>query len=289
MDPERGGPRSGRRRDGEALIAGVPMPSGEALLRNPLKDLLARGEIAASMTVRLVADPSIALLARSAGFDTIYVDLEHGPFGIETAARLCVAAQQAGLAPLVRVPSHGGEWIARVLDGGAMGVIVPHVDTPDEARAVVAAAKYPPFTSDKPKTCPNMFARIKGDNANIMIGKFKEKCPKGFSKIALVIDQSDDYHFLRQDNGGYWSQKSGARPVTNLDANDHKIWDPQLCDLNFSRKEGVLDYDVFCGYMCVPREKPLFMRISGGGSSSRAGPASSRARPFRTARTRGRS
>ena len=121
------------------------MPSGEALLRNPLKDRLARGEIAASMTVRLVADPSIALLARSAGFDTIYVDLEHGPFGIETAARLCVAAQQASLAPLVRVPSHGGEWIARVLDGGAMGVIVPHVDTPEEARAAVAAAKYPPL------------------------------------------------------------------------------------------------------------------------------------------------
>ena len=70
MDPERGGPRPGRRRDGEALIAVTPMPSGEALLRNPLKDRLARGEIAASMTVRLVADPSIALLARSAGFDT---------------------------------------------------------------------------------------------------------------------------------------------------------------------------------------------------------------------------
>ena len=141
-----------------------------------------------------------------------------------------------------------------------------------------------------------MFARIKGDNANIMIGSFKKACPTGFSKIALVIDQSDDYHFLRQDKGGYWSQKSGARPVTNLDANGHKIWDPQMCDLNFSRNEGVLDYDIFCGYMCVPREKPLFMRISGGGSrrrrassSSRVLPASSLARPFRSATTRGRS
>jgi 4-hydroxy-2-oxoheptanedioate aldolase len=114
-------------------------------LANPLKALLARGGIAASMTVRLVADPAIALIARSAGFDTLYVDLEHGPFSIETASRLCVAAQQAGLAPLVRVPSHDGAWIARVLDGGAMGVIVPHVDTPAEARAVVAAAKYPPL------------------------------------------------------------------------------------------------------------------------------------------------
>ena len=151
-----------------------------------------------------------------------------------------------------------------------------------------AAAKYPPFTSDKPKTCPNMIARIKGDNANVMLREFEQKCPSGYSKIALVIDQSDDYHFLRQDSNGFWSQKSGARPVTNLDANAHRIWDPQLCDLNFSRKEGTLDYDIFCGYLCVPRNKPLFMRISGGARrlTSRAGPSSSRARPFRTRLTR---
>lgn len=116
-----------------------------AALRNPLKDRLARGEVAASMTVRLVADPAIALLARGAAFDTIYVDLEHGPFSIETAARICVAAQEAGLAPLVRVPARGPEWISRVLDGGAMGVIVPHVDSAAEAREAVAAAMYPPL------------------------------------------------------------------------------------------------------------------------------------------------
>ena len=116
-----------------------------AALRNALKDRLARGEVAASMTVRLVSDPAVALLARSAGFDSIYVDLEHGPFSIETAARICVAAQEAGLAPLVRVPARGPEWISRVLDGGAMGVIVPHVDSAAEAREAVAAAMYPPL------------------------------------------------------------------------------------------------------------------------------------------------
>lgn len=120
------------------------MDAGGTGLRNPLKDRLARGDLATSMTIRLVADPAIALLARSAGFDSVYVDLEHGPFSIETAARLCVGAQQAGLAPLVRVPSHAPDWIARVLDAGAMGVIVPHVDTATEARAVVVAAMYPP-------------------------------------------------------------------------------------------------------------------------------------------------
>ena len=153
-----------------------------------------------------------------------------------------------------------------------------------------SASKYPGFDSDKPKTCPNLMVRIKGDNPNVGMREFEQRCPIGTSKIALVVDQSDDYHFLRQDKGGFWSQKSGARPVTNLDASKHRIWDPQLCDLNFSNHEGVLNYNVFCGYMCVPRETPLYMKANGGGlKSSHAGPASAAARSFRTATTRRRS
>jgi hypothetical protein len=152
-----------------------------------------------------------------------------------------------------------------------------------------SASKYAPFRSDKPKTCPNMMMRLIGDNPNLMMTKFETKCPAETSKIALVVDQSDDYHFLRQDKSGFWSQKSGARPVTNLDANKHEIWNPQLCDLNYTR-EGVLNYDYFCGYLCVPRTKPLFMRASGGGktrrAASRAASASVPARPFRTLTTR---
>ena len=127
-----------------------------------------------------------------------------------------------------------------------------------------SAAGYNRFTQRRPKTCPNMIARILGDNPNIKMTTFEAKCPPRTSKIALVVDESDDYHFLRQDKGGYWSQKSGARPVTNLDASKHRIWDPALCDLNFSNHEGVLNYDICCGYMCVPRTQPLYMRIGGG-------------------------
>jgi len=159
-----------------------------------------------------------------------------------------------------------------------------------------SVSHYPQFRSDKPKTCPNMMMRLLGDNPNLMMTTFEEKCPSQMSKIALVVDQSDDYHFLRQDNNGFWSQKSGARPVTNLDASKHEIWDPQLCDLNFSRYEGVLNYDYFCGYMCVPRKRPLFMRATGGArlfSPSRLNHpselASSSTRPFRTGLTRRRS
>lgn len=134
-----------------------------------------------------------------------------------------------------------------------------------------AAAGYRGFDADKPKTCPNMIMRILGDNPHIRMSTFEKKCPPKTSKIALVVDQSDDYHFLRQDSNQFWSQKSGARPVTNLDASKHRIWDPQLSDSNYTDNDSVLNYDVFCGYMCVPRDRPLFLKTNGGGGKRKGG------------------
>lgn len=118
-----------------------------------------------------------------------------------------------------------------------------------------------------------MVTRILGDNPNIQMSHFEAQCPKGSSKIALVVDESDDYHFLRQDKTRFWSHKPGARKVTDKDASSHRIWDPQLCDMNYTNHEGVLNYDIFCGYMCVPRDKPLFLRVGGGKKGAAAAAA----------------
>lgn len=64
---------------------------------NPLKEKLARGELTASMTVRLVSSVEIVRIAKTAGFDAIYVDLEHSAFSIETTCQLSVMALEAGL------------------------------------------------------------------------------------------------------------------------------------------------------------------------------------------------
>src|SRR4029453_8701212 len=87
-------------------------------MKNAVKEKLARGELVASMIVRLVSGVEIVRIAKSAGFDALYIDLEH-----------------SSLTP---------ESISRVLDGGALGIIAPGVQSADEARAVLAAAKYPP-------------------------------------------------------------------------------------------------------------------------------------------------
>ena len=115
------------------------------ILRNNVKAKLARDEVVVSMTVRLVRTIEIARIARTAGFDTLYVDLEHSSFSLETCGQICMAAVEAGIAPFVRVPANTPDYISRVLEGGALGIIAPHVRSADEARAVVRAAKFSPL------------------------------------------------------------------------------------------------------------------------------------------------
>ena len=115
------------------------------IVRNRLKEKLARGEVASSMTVRLVRTIEIAHIARTAGFDSIYVDIEHNSFSFDAAGQICMAAMEMGVTPLVRVPTRRPEHVSRVLDGGAQGVIAPHIRSAAEAEEVVAAAKFPPF------------------------------------------------------------------------------------------------------------------------------------------------
>jgi hypothetical protein len=87
----------------------------------------------------------VPAIAAACGYDAVYVDLEHTTTSVETAGMLCVSALGAGISGLVRVPSQEPTLIARILDGGAVGVIVPHVDSKTEAEGIVDAARFPPL------------------------------------------------------------------------------------------------------------------------------------------------
>jgi 4-hydroxy-2-oxoheptanedioate aldolase len=89
--------------------------------------------------------PDVPAVAAACGYDAVYVDLEHTSTSLDTAQMLCASALGAGISGLVRVPSHEPSFIARVLDGGAIGVIVPHVNSKEEAEQVVHAARFPPL------------------------------------------------------------------------------------------------------------------------------------------------
>ena len=97
------------------------------------------------MTVRLVRTVDIAAIAYTAGFDSVYIDMEHSSFSLEAAGQICMACNSLGVTPLVRVPGLDPPFIARVMDAGAMGIIVPGVQSADEARAAVRAVKHAPL------------------------------------------------------------------------------------------------------------------------------------------------
>jgi 4-hydroxy-2-oxoheptanedioate aldolase len=114
-------------------------------VRNVARERLERGELSLGTGVRLTRSVEIAIAMKTAGFDWLFLDLEHGTMSIDAAAQIAVAALDAGIAPLVRVPNGEYSIATRLLDNGALGIVMPHVDTADEAREVVQKLKYPPI------------------------------------------------------------------------------------------------------------------------------------------------
>lgn len=145
-------------------------------------------------------------------------------------------------------------------------------------------AGYPPINEKKTKTCPNIIARMMGDN-KILPSAFELKCPAHMSKIGLMIDPNQDYHFVRQNppSGrakiGYFSGKSGEMPVTDLDAQGHKIFDVELANFDYRKTSDSLRYTEFCGYFCVSRKK-VYAAI--GGRTTRRKPSSLKRRSRKT-------
>lgn len=112
---------------------------------NHAKDRLMQGKLCVGIGVRAVRGVEIARLMKTAGFDWLFIDLEHGATSTETAYQICVAALDAGIAPLVRVPHGELAMGTRCLDAGALGIVIPHVDTAEEAKAMVDAFKFAPL------------------------------------------------------------------------------------------------------------------------------------------------
>jgi 2-keto-3-deoxy-L-rhamnonate aldolase RhmA len=85
---------------------------------------------------------SVAEIVADAGFDWLWIDMEHGPLELQNVEAILRARGSA--AGIVRAPANDPVWIKRILDTGADGVILPHVSSAAEAQAAVAAAYYPP-------------------------------------------------------------------------------------------------------------------------------------------------
>ncbi len=112
---------------------------------NPVKRKLAAGETSLGLIVGEFVTSGIARLAEGAGAEFVMFDMEHGGIDIGATKNVLAAARSSGVVPLVRTPSTGYHLISQPLDAGALGVMVPMVESAEQARQIVASATYPPL------------------------------------------------------------------------------------------------------------------------------------------------
>lgn len=111
---------------------------------NPVKRELERGDLVLGAFLVEFQTLGIPRMLAAAGAQFVIYDQEHTAWSVETLKPLIAGSHAAALVPMVRVPASDKHMIAAVLDAGAMGVMVPMVESADQAQQIVAAAKYPP-------------------------------------------------------------------------------------------------------------------------------------------------
>ena len=79
------------------------------------------------------------------GFDFVIIDCEHGPMDYETVENMIRASELSDITPIVRIGLNQQQHIQRYLDSGAKGVMIPLINTKDQAKSVVESVKYPPI------------------------------------------------------------------------------------------------------------------------------------------------
>ncbi len=110
---------------------------------NPVKKALREGKPSVGTWLSLGSITAARFMART-GFSWLTIDMEHSLVGIETATHMFASIAEAGCVALARVPANRHDHIKRVLDNGAQGIVVPMVNSRQEAEDAIAAALYPP-------------------------------------------------------------------------------------------------------------------------------------------------
>jgi 2-keto-3-deoxy-L-rhamnonate aldolase RhmA len=112
---------------------------------NPARTRLEANQLSIGVGIKVARTTDVARIMNACGFDWLFLDMEHGALSIDTVAQLSVAALDAEIAPIVRIRIGDFGTATTLLDCGALGIVHPHIETADEARAFVDAVRYPPI------------------------------------------------------------------------------------------------------------------------------------------------
>lgn len=115
------------------------------IIPNRTKRVLAEGGTAVGFGIHHLRGAAAPLIAEAAGYDWIFIDMEHGAMSVEQASQIALAALPIGITPIVRVCADALHEGCRMLDNGAMGIVIPHVDAAQQARRVAETYRFPPL------------------------------------------------------------------------------------------------------------------------------------------------
>jgi len=110
-----------------------------------LKTKLKNGGLVIGTMISEIRNPNLVYMLAQCGFDFFIIDNEHGAYSPETISNMIAAARGAGISVVVRIPEIRREAIMKPLDSGAAGLLVPMVNTADQAKEIMRYAKYPPM------------------------------------------------------------------------------------------------------------------------------------------------
>ena len=110
---------------------------------NTTKAKLAEGKVVYGAIISRFA-PDIVEIFGAIGYDFVMIDGEHGPMDLDQVEHMVRAAESFGITPIARIPNHEDSTILRFLDRGVQGIIVPHINTREDAESVAQAARYYP-------------------------------------------------------------------------------------------------------------------------------------------------
>src|ERR1700676_5642586 len=112
---------------------------------NTTRERLAKGEVVYGCGLQVYRAPEIPRLFAAAGFDYVFIDMEHGSFNLETVHDMIIASNSAGITPIVRVAELAYSLVARLLDSGAQGIILPRVEDPVLLKEALSWMRFPPL------------------------------------------------------------------------------------------------------------------------------------------------
>ena len=110
-----------------------------AVLGSEVLKRIRDGALTLGLGVHHLRGSAVPLLAKAAGYDWLFIDSEHGTISAYDISQISVAALSTGVAPIVRICAGALDEGTRALDNGALGIVVPHVDTVEQARRLVEA------------------------------------------------------------------------------------------------------------------------------------------------------